>query len=147
MGFHTPFFRDPFWDLHLSPLAANLRRGARGSSCHSCATVQPSYKLRASSIKATLQVELPGVPQDAVSVQVEGNKLVIKGTRYKREPGSCAVRTHKDESLVECRYLLEFTLGESVDKECVKADCCGDGLLFVTVPFVDKVVKIVEIGA
>lgn len=143
MGFHTSFFHDPFWDLHLSPLAADLRRGR---PCRSCATVRPSYKLRFSSSKATLQVELPGVPQDAVCVQVEGNKLVVRGTRYKREPGSCALRTHKDESLVECKYLLEFALGDSVDKECVKADCCGDGLLVVTVPFVEKVVRNVEIG-
>lgn len=88
-------------------------------------------------------------------MQVEGRTLVIKGKRFRREPGSCTLTEKVREEcevghtdpVVELKYYLALKLSERVDRENVKADCCGDGLLVVNVPYKEKEVKKITLGS
>lgn len=156
MGFLTPWFYDSFWDSPLRSLSSDLRHlRAVESSSSSYSTVQPNYKYRSSCSGITLQVELPGVAREHATVQVEGRTLVIKAKRFRREPGRCTLTEKKREEcevghtdlVVEVKYYLALKLSERIDRENVKADCCGDGLLVVSVPYKEREVKEIDIGA
>lgn len=127
----------------------------RDRTTSSSVTVKPSYRYRRAKNDAYLEVELPGVAREDVSVAVESRKLIIKGKRYQRQDGLCVCREvlrkeckegHTDR-VVDVRYLLALRLGERADLDTVRADCCGDGLLVVHVPAKDSGSRKIELGA
>lgn len=117
-------------------------------------TVKPSYRYRRAKNDAYLEVELPGVAKEDVTVTVESRKLIIKGKRYQREDGFCRCREvprkeckegHTDR-VVDVRYLLALRLGDRADLDNVGANCCGDGLLVVHVPAKESEARKIELG-
>lgn len=75
-------------------------------------------------------VELPGVEQDDVEVQVDGDELVVKGQR--RSLGGKPDRFHRMERS-HGPFLRSFKLGEDVDPERVTAQM-RDGVLRLELP-------------
>jgi len=78
-----------------------------------------------------IKIELPGVDAKAISVNVEGNVLTIKGERHLE-------RDLKKETYhrVECsngRFLRSFSLPNIVDADNVRGNY-KDGLLTLTLP-------------
>jgi HSP20 family protein len=84
-----------------------------------------------------LEVDLPGIPKESISVHVENRTLTLKGER-KREIVEDDKKTglHRAERLFGS-FVRSFTLPESADATKVTADY-KDGVLTVTVPVAEK---------
>ena len=91
----------------------------------------PSINTREGEFAYHIEVDLPGVKKEDISVSIEDGKLVISGER-----------THKDELKEENYYKVEssfgkfsrsFSLPEEADIEKVHAESI-DGVLEVVVP-------------
>lgn len=116
--------------------------------------MKPSYSYRRSKEGAFLEVELPGVAGKDISVSVKSHNLVIKGTRYRRQPGACTWKeaTRKErkkgdtDRVVDFKYSLTLRLGDNADLDNVQANACGDGLLAVHVPVKEASAREVELG-
>lgn len=88
-------------------------------------------------------------------MQVEDHTLVIKGKRFRREPGSCKPVERKKNNcegeqtnqVVELKYYLALKLSDRIDKDNIGADCCGDGLLAVSIPYKEKYVRDVYVAS
>eukprot|EP00177_Eucheuma_denticulatum_P002767 GFKZ01004978.1.p1 GENE.GFKZ01004978.1~~GFKZ01004978.1.p1 ORF type:complete len:168 (-),score=13.20 GFKZ01004978.1:852-1355(-) len=159
-----PTFYDPWWpsfrlldslDDDLSLFASlfpneSHHRSSRSSSL----TRKPSYTYRRSKEGAFLEVELPGVAATDINVSVKSHNLVIKGTRYRRQPGSCAwkeasrkERKHgQSDKVVDINYSLTLRLGDTADLENVEANACGDGLLAVHIPVKEASAREIQLG-
>mgnify|MGYP000058815734 CR=1 FL=1 len=77
----------------------------------------------------TLHADLPGVPKDKLSLQVDGDKLTIEGELSLPLPEGMA-SLHADLSLP--RYRRVFTLSKELDTEKVAAEL---------VPFINRAVR------
>ena len=91
-----------------------------------------------------LIVEMPGVSQDALSVKLEADELLLVGTRKALDEE----RLLKNGRRADLPFEARFALGGDVDRGKIRARL-EDGLLYVTLPRreEDKPRKIeVEIG-
>ena len=91
-----------------------------------------------------LIVEMPGVSQDAVSVQLDADELLLRGTRKAIDEE----RLLKNGRRADLPFEARFALGADVDRGKIRARL-EDGLVHVTLPRKeeDKPRKIeVEIG-
>ena len=97
----------------------------------------PAVDIRETKDELTLDVELPGIPSDAVEVSVENGVLTISGEKKQEiEQGSEGSEFH----LIERRYGAferRFSLPRSVDAERVNA-AFANGVLKVTLPKAEK---------
>ncbi len=75
-------------------------------------------------------VELPGVPRDMISVEVDSGRLVLTGTRPLVEGKSLDGQYHKERKYGEFRR--SFNLPVTVTPEQIKAKL-ADGVLTVTI--------------
>jgi HSP20 family protein len=78
-----------------------------------------------------VKAELPGVPKEGITVDIQGRRLTLKGER-------CADNEVKEENFYRRersygRFERVFTLPDEVDPESVKAEY-NDGVLKITVP-------------
>jgi HSP20 family molecular chaperone IbpA len=78
----------------------------------------------------TLHADLPGVPKDKLSLQVDGDKLTIEGELSLPLPEGMA-SLHADLSLP--RYRRVFTLSKELDTEKVAAELVN-GVLTLRIP-------------
>jgi HSP20 family protein len=115
---------DPFREVvslqsRLNSLFQDYGRGATDGEALSAASFAPPVDIYEDDQKLALKLEVPGVKQDDLDVQVEGRTLTVRGERkFDRE--------EKQENFhrVEHRYgtfARSFTLPNSVDSENVKA--------------------------
>jgi HSP20 family protein len=80
--------------------------------------------------KYVLEADLGGLSKEDVSVELEGNLLVIRGgKRSKNVADEKARYVHRE--IKRSSFVRTFSIGRDVDRESVKADFV-DGLLTVT---------------
>jgi HSP20 family protein len=84
-----------------------------------------------------IEADLPGMPKEAISVNVENRTLTIRGER-KRETVADDKDTgfHRAERVFGS-FLRAFTLPESADASKVKADY-KNGVLTLTIPVAEQ---------
>lgn len=83
-----------------------------------------------------LEFELPGVKKDEVEISLEGNNLVVQGTRFNRSTPDDSEKNATTAHRVESTYgsfRRTMSLPENADTENVKAKF-EDGMLYVTLP-------------
>lgn len=103
----------------LNSLFQDYSRGQGDDEVLSAASFAPPVDIYEDDQKLALKLEVPGVKQDDIDIQVEGRTLTVRGERkYEKE--------EKQENFhrVEHRYgtfARSFTLPNSVDAENVKA--------------------------
>ena len=78
-----------------------------------------------------LRAEVPGMSEDDIDIQLEGNVLTIRGER-KPEPEAERYNYHQIESFYGS-FSRSFTLPNTIDAERIGANC-RDGVLTVTIP-------------
>jgi HSP20 family protein len=115
---------DPFREVvslqnRLNSLFQDYGRGQNDSDALSAASFAPPVDIYEDEHKLVLKLEVPGVRQDDLDIQVEGRTLTVRGERkFSNE--------EKQENFhrVEHRYgtfARSFTLPSTVDAENVKA--------------------------
>ena len=115
---------DPFREVvsmqnRLNSLFQDYSRGQSDDEALSAASFAPPVDIYEDDQKLGLKLEVPGVKQDDIDIQVEGRTLTVRGERkFDKE--------EKQENFhrVEHRYgtfARSFTLPNSVDAENVKA--------------------------
>ena len=75
-------------------------------------------------------LDVPGVPRDALTVAVEGRRLVVEGSRALRRPKGATVRMSERGS---GPFKRTFLLPPEVDADDVKARL-SEGVLTITLP-------------
>lgn len=80
--------------------------------------------------KYVLEADLGGLSKDDVSVEIEGNLLVIRGGKRSKNTADEKAR-YVYREIKRSSFVRTFTLGRDVDRENVKADFV-DGLLTIT---------------
>ncbi|MFC5262378.1 Hsp20/alpha crystallin family protein [Kribbella qitaiheensis] len=76
-----------------------------------------------------LEVELPGVKKQDISIDVEGHRIVITGERPEQKRSGWLRRQSRSWG----RFRYEIVLGDDIDEDTVDASL-HDGVLRVTVP-------------
>lgn len=115
---------DPFREVvsmqsRLNSLFQDYGRGESGGEALSVASFAPPVDIYEDDQKLVLKLEVPGVKEDELDIQVEGRTLTVRGERkFSSE--------EKQENFhrVEHRYgtfARNFTLPSTVDAESVKA--------------------------
>lgn len=74
-----------------------------------------------------IALDLPGISRDAFEIQVDENRLVLKGTREIQE-----LKQHRSER-PHGRFVRTFTVPGSVDQTKIAAEY-KDGVLQITLP-------------
>ncbi|MEO5763539.1 MAG: Hsp20/alpha crystallin family protein [Vicinamibacteria bacterium] len=123
----------PFQDVAFSQRRLN-RFLSEAFAAQSEGGFVPAVDIRSDASDALLiEVDLPGVPKDAVSVNIENRTLTIKGER-KRD----LVENDKEGQIQRTErafgaFARAFTLPESADVTKVTADY-KDGVLTIAIP-------------
>ena len=92
---------------------------------------RPTVSTREGEFAYHIEVDLPGVKKEDISIDIKENQIVISGERNFKEE-----RTDKDYYKVESSYgkfQRSFALPENVDVENIEASST-DGVLEVTLP-------------
>jgi len=92
---------------------------------------KPTVSTREGEFAYHVEVDLPGVKKEDISIDVKENTLLISGERSFKEE-----RAEKDYYKVESSYgkfQRSFALPENVDVENIEA-ACTDGVLEVVLP-------------
>ena len=74
-----------------------------------------------------IAMDLPGISRDALELEVEENRLIVKGTRVIEE-----LKQHRAER-PHGRFVRTFSVPGSVNQSGIKADF-KDGVLQITLP-------------
>lgn len=97
---------------------------------HERATVRPACDIYENADEILLVVDLPGVPADAVSVDLDKDTLTIIGRRNQQLPEGARLIAGQGFGW---DFRRQFTVGSQVDQERIKADL-KDGVLEVHLP-------------
>ena len=92
---------------------------------------KPTVGTREGEFAYHVEVDVPGVKKEDISIDIKENNLVISGERSFKEE-----RQEKDYYKVESSYgkfQRSFALPENVDVENIEASC-ADGVLEVVLP-------------
>lgn len=110
-----PFFRSVF-DTDFSPLSTQ---------------VVPAMDVIETEKDYSLRLDAPGYTKDQISVDVDGNNLIVKGSasEQKEEQGETWIRRERSQSSFQRSVLL----GPNIDPSKIKASL-KDGVLHVNVP-------------
>jgi len=87
----------------------------------------PSADIYETDTSYLIAIDLPGIDRDALHIDLDDNRLVIKGTRVIEEP-----TTHRAERSAG-KFLRTFSVPGSVDQSQIGADY-KDGVLQVRLP-------------
>ena len=82
-------------------------------------TLLPPVDVIEDATGITLYADLPGVPKDKLSLEVDGDTLIIEGQMDMRMPESMEA-THAEVSVP--RYRRVFTLSKELDTERLQAE-------------------------
>lgn len=104
----------------------------------------PTVNTREDDNAYYVEVDLPGVKKDDISVDIKKDSLTISGERkYKEEVNEDSY--YKSESFFG-RFQRSFSLPENVDEDAINAKC-DNGVLEVTIPKITpKEAKKIEIS-
>lgn len=74
---------------HIDDFLHALKRTDNCSTRPACKTrvVEPDFTYTSIETEGTLEIELPGVDRNDLTVEVQGRRLMISGKRFKRESG------------------------------------------------------------
>jgi HSP20 family protein len=103
---------------------------SNATSSETFSTVRPRYAVTGGPEAYVVRVELPGVPKDAVSIDIDKNILSITGTRKNAVPESWKP-LHRE--LNDLGYTLRLKLNAPVDEDKLNAQL-ADGVLTLTLP-------------
>ena len=81
--------------------------------------------------KLVVKAEVPGLKKEEVSVELEGDVLIIKGEKRIKEEDKNEKYLYKE--IKRSSFQRSFVLGKNIDKVGVKADFV-DGLLTIDLP-------------
>jgi HSP20 family molecular chaperone IbpA len=92
---------------------------ARERQAAELATLLPPVDVIEDATGITLYADLPGVPRDKLSLEVDGDTLIIEGQMDMRMPEGMEA-THAEVSVP--RYRRVFTLSKELDTERLQAE-------------------------
>lgn len=93
-------------------------------------TFQPAVDIYESSEALVVTADMPGVGADGVEIAVEGDQLTIEGRVRPREYEGLKP-VHVEYGIGD--YYRQFTLGDTIDREAIKAEM-KDGVLTLHLP-------------
>ena len=111
-------------------MSENTAVARKGADSRSEATLLPPVDVVEDASGITLYADLPGVPQDKLSLQVEAGTLTIEGEVALPVPEGMEA-THAEVSLP--RYRRAFTLSKELDVDKVAAEL-NNGVLKLRIP-------------
>lgn len=91
--------------------------------------VRPRYRLRQETDRAVLEVELPGVPADAIDLQLERRVLGLRATPTPLEEPGTALQLEFEVAPFAMRWRLQA----DVDMDAIETSH-ANGVLTVTLP-------------
>lgn len=91
----------------------------------------PSVNTREGEFAYHIDVDLPGVKKEDISVKIDNNVLTLKGERKSKQEVK-KEDYYKMESSFGC-FTRSFTLPDNIDKENIHAEN-KDGVLEITLP-------------
>ena len=97
----------------------NTAAVAREQQAAELAALLPPVDVIEDATGITLYADLPGVPRDKLSVEVDGDTLIIEGQMDMRMPEGMEA-THAEVSVP--RYRRVFTLSKELDTERLQAE-------------------------
>lgn len=125
---HDPLTRFLFDDLNSALFNATpagyLRRAAETAPTAVAAEVYESEH------HYYLQLDVPGIPKDDISVEVENGRLVVRGERKPVAPAEGAKKVFSTRTRL--KFEEAFTLPENADQEKISGSY-KDGVLSVTI--------------
>ena len=92
---------------------------AREAQAAELAALMPPVDVIEDATGITLYADLPGVPKDRLSIEVDGDTLIIEGEMDMRMPEGMEA-THAEVSVP--RYRRVFTLSKELDTEKLQAE-------------------------
>lgn len=95
----------------------------------------PSVNTREGEFAYQIDVDLPGVKKEDISVKIDNNILTLKGERKSKEEVK-EENYYKMESSFGC-FTRSFTIPDNVDAENIHAEN-KDGVLEITLPKKEK---------
>ncbi|PXF45741.1 hypothetical protein BWQ96_04509 [Gracilariopsis chorda] len=124
-------------------------------------TVEPSYFYESNQDSAFLQVELPGVAKEHISIEIQGHHLTLSARRFRTsklaplssstEGGDAAEAQDADHTATPAAsepgpadptpaftYVLELRLANDTDLEAVKVESYVNGILTIRIPVVSS---------
>ncbi len=99
-------------------------------------TFSPAVDIFETEQALVLVADMPGVAKEAVSVDLEEDRLTITGETGPAVPES---ETLVSGEYVGGRYVRRFALSNVIDQSAITATNLGDGVLRVTLPKVKQV--------
>lgn len=90
----------------------------------------PAVDIFEDDAQVTVIAEMPGVPIEAIDINLEDDLLTITGAKQTDELPDARILLHEYET---GHYLRRFTLGETIDREKVTASL-NEGMLTVILP-------------
>lgn len=154
--------RDIVTFLTFSPERTGHRPPKHSES--STRTFQPSHSFKSTKEGVQLEIELPGVAKEHITVEVQGKKLLLIGKRFEHGVASTlstkdsgnSVREKDNEEKREggaveqviptIVYKLGLKLGERVEINAIRAEGLQDGVLVVWIPFKKPEMRRIEIA-
>lgn len=108
-------------------------------------TLSPTYRIKKTKNQTEIEIDIPGVRKDAVSVETKGNRLKVIAAKYTpdgrtalcskaRKPDKKDTQDEHASHLPTLVYKLYLKLSSRSDVEAVYAKHTGDGLLIVKIP-------------
>jgi HSP20 family molecular chaperone IbpA len=101
-----------------------------GERTRPAACFQPAVDISESPEELVVVADMPGVGQDGVEIEVEGNQLTLEGhVRPKDYEGLKPL--HVEYAIGD--YYRRFTLGDAIDRDAIKGEM-RDGVLTLHLP-------------
>lgn len=113
--YHDPFFRAAF-----APVGA--RRPV--------AVARPAVDVRETEAAYAISLEVPGIPREAISVEIDGQELTVRGERKVAEDES---KSDRRVERFRGSFARRFSLPEDADADSIEATL-HDGVLELNVP-------------
>lgn len=125
------FSNDPLSKFLLDDLNATFFHATpAGYLRRSVTTARPASDIYETESHYYLQLDVPGIPKDDISVEVENGILVVRGERKETLPDDGAKKIFS--SRATGKFEESFSLPESADVEKISGSY-KDGVLFVTI--------------
>ena len=107
--------------------------GAREAGCGTDCTVDmtPRADVLESDKEFRILMEMPGVQNDGLDINLENQSLTVKATRDEAVPEGFETRRHERSG--QARFNRTFTLGNAVDSDRISAKL-ENGVLLITLP-------------
>ena len=121
---------------------ANMTRGfdpfmmfddlfAPGPSAGSVAGWQPAVDIHETGEAAFLQMEVPGIKSEQISIEVDGRHLTVRGEKAAAADGEGCSICHRERRYGQ--FERTFELGFQVDRDRIEA-ACEQGVLTIRLP-------------